>query len=119
MEGERSAPRGDKATDHWGLSLSPRGKAVSHGCLEVWESRAVSTYDPCPENLGLLAPRLPAPNFPLLHVQPAAGQTPLTLAFQPDPQSPSLPPQPSWHPVLLPKGRREEEDPTLARASLV
>lgn len=33
MEGERSAPRGDKATDHWGLSLSPRGKAVSHGCL--------------------------------------------------------------------------------------
>ena len=114
MEGEHSAPCGDKATDRWGLSLSPRGKAVSHGCLEVWESRAVSTHDPCPENLGLLAPRLPAPNFPLLHVQ-----TPLTLAFRPDPQSPSLPPQPSWHPVLLPEGRQEEEDPTLARVSVV
>ena len=74
---------------------------------------------PAPENLGLLAPRFPAPNFRLLHIQPAVGQTPLTLAFQPDPQSPSLPPQPSWHPVLLPKGRREKEDSTLARVSLV
>lgn len=115
MEGERS--HGDKATDRWGLSLSPGGKAVSQGCLEVLELGVPMA--PAPENLDLLAPGFPAPNFPLLYIQPAAGQTPLTLAFRPDPQSPSLLPQPSWHPVLLLEGRREEEDPTLARVSLV
>lgn len=79
----RNKARGPSATGPWELEPVPRGKPVSQGCLEAWDSRqtrAVSAPGRALGKLGFSAPKVPVLESPA-RAQPASGEPLPPLAF--------------------------------------
>lgn len=66
---------------------------------------------PAPENLDLLAPGFPAPNFPLLYIQPAAVRLLSPLPSGLTPKAPASFPSPAGILSFCPKGGGRRKTP--------